>query len=152
MTKKPPKKPPKYKNPKDYYTKTPPGRSGKGPGLRKVAETYNLSPTTINARSKKENWVEKRKQFWLKTDAKTEEKIIEAISDMNVRHLRQYKVLQDKGLDRLEGVRIEKDRDAISAVDIGIKGERVIRGEPSEVAELDIVFRVKEYGKEAKEK
>lgn len=103
--------------------------------LRPLAKKWKISQTALSKRSHKEKWVEQRKQFKLKSWAKSDERAIETIADMNARHMREYKLLQGKGLERLRDTRIEKDRDAITALDVGIKGERTIRGEPTEVVD-----------------
>ncbi len=113
--------------------------------LRDLAKQWKLSQTAMSSRSKKENWVTQRKQFKIKTWAKSDEKAAETIADMNTRHLKQFKHLQDKALKTIQNKRkFEKDRDAVTALVEGVKGERTIRGEPTERQEVNITFEIKE--------
>jgi len=132
-------KKPKYHDPKLYYIRDP-----SHPTLPIVAKEYGISKSWINKRSTAENWVQQKKEYWDKTDAKTAEREIETIADMNIRHLREYRMIQGKGLKFIKDREFRQMRDAVSAVDTGIKGERTIKGEPTEKTDVHIKITVKE--------
>ncbi len=97
-----------------------------------IAKQLQISTTSVYKWCKHFKWKERALKRDEKEKAKTDEKVSESIADMNVRHLKLYRGLTAKGVEHLKKARIVKDRDAITALDSGIKGERVIRGEPTE--------------------
>ena len=99
----------------------------------KVSKKLSISETSIRKWSHAFKWEQRATKRTEASKNKADKQAIETITDMNARHLKEYKLLQGKGLEKLRAGRIEKDRDAITALDTGIKGERTIRGEPTEV-------------------
>ena len=132
-------------DPKTYYTQNP-----DKPSQRKTAKLYGLGKTTIANRSIKEKWVEKRDQFRSKADAKTEEKAIETISDMNVRHYTALTKVEQQCEDTLDSCKFLTAGEALKGMDMSIKGQRTIKGEPTDRQDLSIVFRVEETKKKKK--
>lgn len=144
------KKPRQIPNdPRDYFIKTPSNKYGRPPSIRELSAVYHIKQETIMHRKKLENWPTKREQFWSKIGARTEEKEIESISDMNIRHIQEAKNLQALGFravigDREKGVdpsvTIKTAGEAGGLIKTGIDIERRARGEPTEVQELEVVF------------
>ncbi len=127
----------KYRNPRLEYIRSPQPIS-----TRELSQKLGLSYSHISKLCWSENWVEDRKEYWKKTEAKTAEREIEAIADMNVRHLREYKLVQGRAIETLKDKPIKNPRDAVYALDVGIKGERTIRGEPTENIVGEVIIRV----------
>ena len=77
---------------------------------------------------------------------KTEEKYVESLEAMNERHLKTLRVIQGKALEALKRFSLSSAMEAVRALDLSIKQERVIKGEPSERTAVNIesVIR-KEY-------
>jgi hypothetical protein len=101
--------------------------------LTAVGRQLNISKQSITKWAKLFKWEERAAKRDEAADRRTDEKVAESTAEMNARHVREYKMLQGKALERLTKARIEKDRDAITALDTGIKGERMAKGEPTEV-------------------
>jgi hypothetical protein len=55
---------------------------------------------------------------------------------MNDRHLRVMQVIQKKALETLKAMSLDTAIEAVRALDIAVRQERLIRGEPSERTEL----------------
>ena len=60
---------------------------------------------------------------------------------MNARHLKEYQLLQSKGIQALKRLDPQKASEAQAMIDAGIKGERLVRGEPTEVREVRALMR-----------
>jgi hypothetical protein len=67
---------------------------------------------------------------------------------MNVRHLKSLRVIQAKALETLRTLPLSSAMDAVRALDIGLKGERVVRGEPSDRSAVSVEDTIKrEYSR-----
>ena len=91
---------------------------------------------TIGEWRRNESWDKEREIIQQETDRRVSEAVAETISEMNSRHLKEYQLLQTKGVAALKRLDPKKASEALSMVDIGIKGERLVRGEPTEVREV----------------
>ena len=117
----------------DYYFSLGQNRS-----YRAVAEHFGVSKTAVVNRAKKEGWQKRIETLEAKAREATERKTVESLEAMNTRHLKVYRVIQGKGLETLRSVPIEEAMDAVRAIDVAIKGERLARGEPSERTALSV--------------
>jgi transposase-like protein len=62
--------------------------------------------------------------------------VAETVSELNSRHMKEYQLMQTKGV---QGLKIHDPKSAAEAaamLDSGIRGERLVRGEPTEVREV----------------
>jgi len=91
---------------------------------------------TIGEWRRAEGWETEREVIQEETDRRVNTAIAETISEMNTRHLREYQLLQSKGLQALKKLDPRTAAEALSMMDTGIKGERLVRGEPTEVREV----------------
>jgi transposase-like protein len=69
-----------------------------GTSYRKLCEKYGVSRTTLQRKAKDEKWCELRSQ----AEAKTETKLVEQVSEKNVKIDDKYFALVDKLLDKAE--------------------------------------------------
>lgn len=111
---------------------------------RKLCEKYDVSNTTLYARAKKEKWVEKRKQFKSKTDAKVEDKASEArtlLYDLALAVARDLASIKDEhSLFELAVAQI-KPRDITGAIKdlktvLDVKSEADIEEQQARIANL----------------
>ena len=65
---------------------------------RKLAKKYGVNPATISKKASAENWVEERKQFAIKTQAKT----VEKISRQKATRAAKIQTVADKLLNKIE--------------------------------------------------
>ncbi len=128
------------------------GRKGYGPDVKlrakalwivgnhtdqQIAEQVGISRSeTIGEWRRNENWEKERAIIQQETDRRVSQAVAETISEMNSRHLRQYQLLQSKGLAALRQLDPKSAAEAQAMMDGGIKGERLVRGEPTEVREV----------------
>ena len=63
---------------------------------------------------------------------------------MTQRHLRSLKVIQAKALEALKMMALGSAMDAVRALDLSIKQERTIRGEPSDRTAINVEQLIRE--------
>ena len=121
---------------------------GLGPGrsYERVAEKYGTTKRAVTKRAAKEGWQERILELETKAREDAERRMLESIEEMNARHLKALRVIQGKAIESLKSMSLDSAIDAVRALDVGIKGERLIRGEPSErtTVEVEEVIR-REY-------
>lgn len=148
---------------KNEYITAVPKRS-----YRELAHKYKVSLRRLGAVGAKEGWVRKRKDHWNKVATKalqkTADQIAEEIAEMNVRHVTAGRELLAAGRSRLRNLlerakklkgRLEQEDlatgQALKAIELGVKIERLARGEPTEIGKevitfQDLVAKAKEDG------
>ena len=104
---------------------------------QQIAERLGIQrPETIGEWRRADGWEKERKFVQQVTEERVTRAVAETISEMNARHLKEYQLLQTKGVQALKGIDPKTAHEALAMVDTGIKGERLVRGEPTEVREV----------------
>ncbi|HOX27235.1 MAG TPA: hypothetical protein PLL30_16070 [Candidatus Krumholzibacteria bacterium] len=104
---------------------------------QQIAEQLGIPRSeTISEWRRREDWDREREVIQQETDRRVTNAVAETISEMNSRHLKEYQLLQTKGLQALKKLDPKTAAEAHAMLDTGIKGERLVRGEPSEVREV----------------
>ncbi len=111
----------------DYYFSLGADRS-----YEAVAARYQVSKRTVTRRAKAETWRRRIEKLELEVRERADQKLVETMGQMTDRHLKAVKVVQAKSLEALRTMSLTNAMDAIRALDLAIKQERTIRGEPSE--------------------
>ena len=117
----------------DYYLSLGGRRS-----YRRVAEHHGVSKTTVVNRAKKEGWQDRIETLEAKAREGMEQKTVETIEAMKTRHLKSFRVMQGKALEALGSMSLSSAMEAVRALDLSIKGECLVRGEPSERTVLSV--------------
>ena len=128
------------------------GRKGYGPDVKlrakalwivgnftdqQIAQQLSIQrPETIGEWRRSEGWDREKAVIQKATEERINQAIAETIAEMNSRHLKEYQLLQTKGVQALKRLDPNKASEAATMVDVGIKGERLVRGEPTEVREV----------------
>jgi len=97
-----------------------------------VAEYFNVSKTAVANLADRENWQERLKEREQEAQNALNRKVSETIEQMNTRHLKSLRVIQGKALEALKALPLTAAIDGIRALELAIRQERVIRGEPSD--------------------
>lgn len=90
-------------------------------------------PETVAEWRRAEGWDQERQYVQKVTEERITQAVAETLSEANLRHLREYQLLQTKGVQALKELSPRTAAEALSMVDVGIKGERLVRGEPTEI-------------------
>ncbi len=105
---------------------------------RLVAKRYEVSKTTVAKRAKKEGWQARIEALMAKAREVQDEKALESIEAMNEQHLKILRVVQGKALEALKAMPLSSAMEAVRALEMTIKQERLVRGEPSERTALTV--------------
>jgi hypothetical protein len=65
-------------------------------------------------------------------------KAVETLEAMNERHLKAARVIQAKAVEALRSLPLDSAMDAVRALDLGMKQERLILGEPTDRSEVSV--------------
>jgi len=118
--------------------------------LKEIAESCNVSLSTLKKRSAKERWSLLRNQFRTRLELdvleKSRKKQAEQLSEMRSRHIRIAQALQSKAIERLRDLDYmelspEETRRFLEA---GVRIERLVLGEATERFDLGAVARFAE--------
>jgi hypothetical protein len=109
---------------------------------QQIADRLEIArPGTICDWRREEGWEHERENIQQATEERVSQAISETISEMNSRHLREYRLLQGKAVAALQRLDPKSAAEAHAMMDTGIKGERLVRGEPTEVREVRALMR-----------
>ena len=117
----------------DFYVALGPARS-----YEKVAEHYATTKRTVTRHAKKEHWPERLAEVERKAREESDKNAIAVLKEMDERHLKIAKALQGKALEALRSMPLDRGADVIRALDLGVKQERLIHGEPGERSAVSV--------------
>lgn len=117
----------------DVYVNLGPSRN-----YETLALKYGVTKRAITKAAKRERWQERVLELERKAREGADQKILESLESMNLRHLKSLKVIQGKALEALRSMPLESAMEAVRALDISIRQERVIRGEPGERTAINV--------------
>lgn len=109
-----------------------------------VADHFGVTKRAVTKLATKDRWKERVLGLEKKARSAADERALESLEAMNLRHLRSLKIIQGKALDALKGTSLATAMEAVRALTLSIKQERVIRGEPgdrSTVSVEDVIKR-----------
>ena len=116
-------------------------------GLRRsyeaVAEKYQVSKRAVTALAKRENWQRRLLEVEAKARERSDARKGETMDEMTERHLRGLKFLFGKAIDAMQRSPLEKCPAAVRAIEVVIRNERTIAGEPSDRTALSIEDTIK---------
>ena len=103
-----------------------------------VADEYGVSKQAVGKVATKEGWRERVESIDREARQKVDQQIAETVEEMGSRHLRMLRVIQGKALETLKAAPLATAMEAVRAMDMTIRQERLIRGEPTDREELGI--------------
>jgi hypothetical protein len=121
-----------------YYLGLGPGRSH-----RLVALHYSCSKKAVTNKAIAEGWKEKIAEHERQQREETERKASESLEAMNERHLKMATYMARKGLEALSTMTFDTAMDATRAIKLAAEMERLIRGQPSARAAIDIEQKIR---------
>jgi hypothetical protein len=117
----------------EIYMSLGPSRS-----YQAVADRVGVSKRAVTDRAAKERWKEKLDQLEAKARQGAEQRMVETLEEMNSRHLKSLRLIQARAIEALRSMTLESAMDAVRALDVSVRQERLIRGEPSERAAVQV--------------
>lgn len=116
-----------------FYASLGPGRS-----YQQVAEHYQVSKRAVTALADREDWQQRLAEIERRAREKADEKVMETLEDMNARHMKVLRFIQNKSIEALKTMPIESAMDAVRAYGLTLDKERTIRGEPTDRSAVSI--------------
>lgn len=123
----------------DVYVSLGPVRS-----YQALADRFGVTKRAITKAAAREHWQDRLVQIEAQVRERSDIKIVETLEAMNTRHLKMLQVVQGKALEGLRHFALKDAMDAVRALDLSVRQERTIRGEPGErsaVSVEDIIKR-----------
>ena len=111
----------------DYYLGLGPSRSYTAVGTR-----YACTKRAVTKAAVRDGWQARLAKIESTARERSDSKAVETIEAMNTRHLKILQIIQGKALDALRTFSLQDAMAAVRALDLSVKQERVIRGEPGE--------------------
>ncbi|HKX45926.1 MAG TPA: hypothetical protein VJP77_04440 [Planctomycetota bacterium] len=115
------------KNAFEIYVAAGPNRS-----YAALAEQLGVSKTAVTRRATVENWQERLDQIERKAQVRVEEKAVDELEAIKLRQLQAVRLLQARALQTLKDQPAELGIRAASALQIALKHELLLLGEPTE--------------------
>lgn len=115
---------------------------GDGRSYEAVAQHFGVAKSTVVTRAQREDWQLRLEEMERTLRQKAAEKARESIEDLNNRHTKILKAVQAKALEALKAMPLTSAMDAVRALDICIKQERLIAGEPTERTASEIEAKI----------
>lgn len=117
----------------DYYVGLGPDRS-----YQSVADQFGVSKRAVTKLASRDGWQQKVADLERKAREGAEKKTLESLEGMNVRHLKSLMAVQGKALEALRAMPLSTAMEAVRALDMAIRQERLIRGEPSDRTAISV--------------
>jgi hypothetical protein len=117
----------------ELYLAMGPGRS-----YQALARQLSVSKQAVTKLAGREAWQDRLEEIESRARTESDQHVVGVLAEMNERHLKVLRVVQGKALEALKEKPLRSGMDAVRALEMSIRHERVIRGEPSDRAELDV--------------
>lgn len=111
----------------DVYVSLGPSRS-----YSAVAAKFGVTKRAVTKLATREGWQARLAQLEAKARERSDTKIVETLESMNGRHLKMLQVIQGKALEALRAFPLRDAMTAVRSLDMAIRQERTIRGEPGD--------------------
>lgn len=110
-----------------YYASLGPQRS-----YNAVAAYFKVDKKTVVRRAIAEDWQKKIADIEKQALERTQQKLVVGLEEMNDRHLKILRAVMNKALETLRSMPLKTASDAVRAIDLCVRHERLILGDPSE--------------------
>ena len=97
-----------------------------------LAVKYGVSKRSITKRAARDHWQERLEAIERTARERAEEEYTESLRAVNIRHLKMLRAIQGKSLQALQALPLNSGMDAVRALDLSIKQERLVLGQPGE--------------------
>jgi hypothetical protein len=122
----------------DYYFSLGPARS-----YQAVAAKYGVSKRSVTSLAGREGWQERLGKIEREARNRQDTKAVETLEQMHEKHLKALSFVLGKAIEALRALPLDKAIDAVRAIEMVLKQERIARGEPGERTALDLAEVVK---------
>ena len=99
-----------------------------------VADNFGVTKRAVTKRAIKERWQDQIAEMEAEIHENVAQQTKETIEQMMNRHLRQLKAIQGRAIEALRAMPLNTSMEAVRALGLAMKEERVMRGEPVDSA------------------
>ncbi len=117
----------------DFYYALGPGRS-----YAAVAEKYKTTKRTVTSLAVRERWQDKIVELERRARERSDTKVVETIEAMQTRHLKSLQAVHARALEALRQMPLSSAMEAVRALEMVIRQERLLRGEPTDRNAVDL--------------
>lgn len=117
----------------EFYASLGPDRS-----YQAVADHFAVTKRAVTNRARQEQWQQRVAEIEAKARQSAEQRLMEVLEDMNARHIKSLRIVQARALEALRSMPLQTAMEAVRALDVGIRQERLIRGEPSDRTAIQV--------------
>ena len=90
-----------------------------------------VHPASVTKVAMRESWQRRIQEIETRARTASDERAVETLEAVNGRHLKAMRVVQGKALEALRTMSLADAMDAVRALDMAIRQERLILGEPT---------------------
>jgi hypothetical protein len=108
-----------------------------------VAKRYGVTKNAVVALAKRERWQERLAEIEAKVRKAGDERAAESLEEIRSRHLKAARAIQAKAIQALQTMSLTSAMEAVRALDLGVRTERLLIGEPSERTAVSIEELIK---------
>ncbi len=116
-----------------YYVGLGPGRS-----YQKVAEKYGVTKRAVVNVAKRDRWQQQVEELERTAHEDAREKMKSTLEATYEQHMRALRLVFAKGVEALKSMAINTPADAMKAIQLAIREQRVALGEPTDRTALSI--------------
>lgn len=103
-----------------------------------VAQHYGASKASVTKLATRENWQKRVREIEDRARQASDERAVESLEAINGRHLKSMRVVQAKALEALRTMTLADAMDAVRALDMAVRQERLILGEPTDRSAVNV--------------
>jgi hypothetical protein len=103
-----------------------------------VAKHYGASKASVTKLASKESWQRRVGEIEARARAASDERAVETLEAINGRHLKAMRIVQAKALETLKTMTLSDAMDAVRALDMAVRQERLILGEPTDRSAVNV--------------
>ena len=117
----------------DFYYSLGPGRS-----YAAVGQKYGASKRAVTRLAVQEGWQQRIVEVERRARERTDTKVVESIEAMQTRHIKTLQAVLGKALEALRSLPLASGMEAVRAIEMVIRQERLARGEATERTALNV--------------
>ena len=117
----------------DHYFSLGPGRS-----YQAVADHYGVTKRAVTNLAKRDDWQRRLVEVETEARERADKKKVNSREDAIDRHLKALRLVFGKGVESLRNMVIDTPADAMKAIALAIREERLALGEPSDRTAISI--------------
>jgi len=122
----------------DFYFSLGPGRS-----YQAVAERYQVSKRAVTTLALRDDWQGRLRELEEKAREEADRKKLQTLEAVHDRHMKALRMVFAKGVEALNRMAIDSPADAMKAIQLAIREERVAIGEPTDRTAVSVEEKIR---------